>query len=116
MKKRIPAAFFLILVVWILADMLLHNNFLAPLYQQNASLWRPLNQMNVALVFVVRLVLLGYFRENVHLPGSSAKTRYRTSFRRPDRPGSRDCSRVRHIYPLTHFPWQWLGPGLSPGF
>ena len=61
MKKRILGAFFLILVVWILADMLLHNHFLAPLYQQNASLWRPLNQMNVALVFVVRLVLLGTF-------------------------------------------------------
>ena len=61
MKKRILGAFFLILVVWILADMLLHNHFLAPLYQQNASLWRPRNQMNVARVFVVRLVLLGTF-------------------------------------------------------
>jgi hypothetical protein len=61
MKKRILGAFFLILVVWIMADMLLHNHFLAPLYQQNAVLWQPLNQMNVALVFVVRLVLLGTF-------------------------------------------------------
>jgi hypothetical protein len=61
MAKRTLLASFLILVVWILADMLLHNHFLAPLYQQNTSLWRPLNQMNVTLVFAVRLVLLGTF-------------------------------------------------------
>ncbi len=61
MTKRISLASFLILVVWILADLLLHNHFLAPLYLQNTSLWRPLNEMNVAFVFVVRLVLLGTF-------------------------------------------------------
>jgi hypothetical protein len=61
MTKRILSASFLILVLWLLADLLLHNHFLAPLYEQNASLWRPLNQMNVALVFLVRLVLLGTF-------------------------------------------------------
>ncbi len=61
MAKRTLLASFLILVVWILADMLLHNHFLAPLYQQNTSLWRPLNQMDVTLVFAVRLVLLGTF-------------------------------------------------------
>lgn len=61
MTKRILLASFLILVVWVLADLLLHNIFLAPLYQQDPHLWRPLNQMNVALVFVVRLALLGSF-------------------------------------------------------
>jgi hypothetical protein len=61
MTKRILLASFLILVVWLLADMLLHNHFLAPLYLQNSNLWRPLNQMNIALVFLVRLVLLGTF-------------------------------------------------------
>lgn|SRR5512146_1788752 len=61
MTKRVLLASFLILVVWILADMLLHNLFLAPLYQQDPHLWRPLNQMNVALVFVIRLALLVTF-------------------------------------------------------
>lgn len=61
MTKRILPASFLILVVWIFADLLLHNLILAPLYQQDPHLWRPLNQMNVALAFVVRLVLLGTF-------------------------------------------------------
>lgn len=61
MAKRILLASFLILVVWILADLLLHNLILAPLYQRDPHLWRPLNQMNVALVFVVRLALLVTF-------------------------------------------------------
>jgi hypothetical protein len=61
MTKRVVLASFLILVAWILTDLLLHNHVLAPLYQQNTSLWRPLNQMNMALIFLVRLVLLGTF-------------------------------------------------------
>lgn len=61
MTKRLLLASFLILFAWILADLLLHNLFLAPLYQQNPHLWRPLDQMNVALVFGVRLALLVTF-------------------------------------------------------
>ncbi len=61
MTKRIILASFLILIVWVVADLLLHNHFLAPLYRQDPHLWRPLHQMNVALAFFVRLVLLGTF-------------------------------------------------------
>ncbi len=61
MTKRVLLASFLIFVAWILSDMLLHNLFLAPLYQQDQHLWRPLNQMNVALVFAIRLALLVTF-------------------------------------------------------
>ena len=61
MTKRILLASILILVVWIVADLFLHNLLLAPLYQLDTKLWRPLNQMNVALIFVVRLALLGTF-------------------------------------------------------
>ena len=61
MTKRILLASILILVVWIVADLLLHNHFLAPLYRQDASLWRPLNQMNIPLTFIVRLALIGTF-------------------------------------------------------
>ncbi len=61
MTKRVLLASFLILVAWILTDLLLHNHVLAPLYQQNTGLWRPLNQMNMVFILVVRLVLLGTF-------------------------------------------------------
>jgi hypothetical protein len=61
MTKRVILASCLTLAAWIAADLLLHNYLLAPYYQQNPLLWRPLNQMNVGLVFLVRLGLLGTF-------------------------------------------------------
>lgn len=61
MTKRILLASFLILLAWILADLLLHNFFLAPLYRQDPHLWRPLSQMNMTLIFVIRFALLGAF-------------------------------------------------------
>lgn len=61
MTKRIFLASFLILIVWLLADLLMHDHFLAPYYQQNAALWRPLNQMSIPLTFLARFVLLGTF-------------------------------------------------------
>lgn len=61
MAKRVLLSTFLILVAWILIDLLLHNHLLAPLYEQNPNLWRPLNQMSVALAFLARLLLLGSF-------------------------------------------------------
>ncbi len=61
MLKRVLLSSILILAVWVAFDLFLHNYFLAPLYVQNAALWRPLNQMNVALIFLVRLLLLVVF-------------------------------------------------------
>lgn len=61
MTQRIILASILILIVWLLADLLLHNYFLAPYYQQNAALWRPLNQMSIPLTFLARFVLLSAF-------------------------------------------------------
>ena len=57
MVKRSILCLFAIVVVWIAADVLLHNVFLAPYYGQNPALWRPVAQMNVALIMVVRFAL-----------------------------------------------------------
>ena len=61
MVKRILLSSFLILIVWILIDLLLHNHLLAALYEQNPSLWRPLQQMSIPLVFLARFALRGTF-------------------------------------------------------
>lgn len=61
MVKRILLSSFLILIVWLLFDLLLHNHLLAPLYEQNPNLWRPLNQMSIPLTFLARFALLGTF-------------------------------------------------------
>ena len=47
-----------ILVAWMLVDLLLHRLFLAPIYEASASLWRPFDQMNVALIYAVDLALI----------------------------------------------------------
>src|SRR5579862_901912 len=61
MTKRTILASILILMVWLVADLLLHNHFLAPYYEQNTGLWRPLNQMSMPLTFLARFALLGSF-------------------------------------------------------
>ena len=61
MVKRVLLSSLLILIVWILIDLVLHNHVLAPLYAQDPALWRPLTQMSIPLVFLARFVLLGTF-------------------------------------------------------
>src|SRR5262249_20512146 len=50
-----------ILIVWTVVDLLLHRFFLARLYEMNATLWRPFDQMNVALVYLVTFALIAIF-------------------------------------------------------
>ena len=50
-----------ILVAWTLLDFLLHRLLLAPLYDASPGLWRPFEQMNVALIYAVTFVLIGVF-------------------------------------------------------
>jgi hypothetical protein len=50
-----------ILFAWTLFDILMHRLLLHPLYAQNTSLWRPFNQMNVGLIYVVTLILIATF-------------------------------------------------------
>lgn len=59
--KRLLGAGITILVAWTLLDVLTHRLFLAPIYEASPTLWRPLNQMSVALIYAVTVVLLGVF-------------------------------------------------------
>ena len=61
MTKRPLLAALAILVAWTLLDFLLHRLLLAPVYDASQGLWRPFDQMNVALIYVVTFVLIGVF-------------------------------------------------------
>jgi hypothetical protein len=50
-----------ILVAWALLDVLLHRLLLAPIYEASPGLWRPIDQMNVALIYAVTFVLIGVY-------------------------------------------------------
>jgi hypothetical protein len=50
-----------ILVVWTIIDLFMHRFFLRHMYENNASLWRPFDQMNVVLIYIVTFVLIGIF-------------------------------------------------------
>jgi hypothetical protein len=61
MLKRALLSGLAILIAWTVLDLLLHRFFLAPLYEVNATLWRPFDQMNVALIYLVILALITFF-------------------------------------------------------
>jgi hypothetical protein len=61
MLKRPLLAGLAILFAWTVIDLPLHRFFLEPLYQENAVLWRPFDQLNVSLIYVVIFVLIGVF-------------------------------------------------------
>jgi hypothetical protein len=61
MLKRALLSGLAILIAWTVLDLLLHRYFLAPLYEVNATLWRPFDQMNVALVYLVTFALIAIF-------------------------------------------------------
>jgi hypothetical protein len=50
-----------ILIAWTVLDLILHRYFLAPLYEVNAALWRPFDQMNIALIYFVTFTLIAVF-------------------------------------------------------
>jgi hypothetical protein len=50
-----------ILIAWTVFDLLLHRLFLRPLYEQNTTLWRSFNQLNVVLIYVVTFTLIAIF-------------------------------------------------------
>jgi hypothetical protein len=61
MLKRPLLAGLAILIAWTMIDLPLHRFFLAPLYEQNAVLWRPFDQLNIGLIYVVIFVLIAVF-------------------------------------------------------
>ena len=50
-----------IVAFWTLFDGVAHRIVLAPLYARTPQLWRPLDQMNVALISVVTVILAAFF-------------------------------------------------------
>ncbi len=61
MRRQILASAFAILIAWMAVDLLLHLLILAPLYARDPHLWRPLEQMNAALIHTIRLLLIAVF-------------------------------------------------------
>ena len=57
MRKRLSLSGLAILIAWTVLDVLLHRLLLQPMYEANSSLWRPFDQLNVALIYVVTFTL-----------------------------------------------------------
>lgn len=56
MVKQIIYAVLAVFVAWAVMDFLLHGWLLMDLYEANAHLWRPMEEMNMALIYFVTLV------------------------------------------------------------
>jgi hypothetical protein len=50
-----------ILIAWTVLDVLMHRLILRPLYEQDAHLWRPFDQLNVILIYLVIFTLIATF-------------------------------------------------------
>ena len=61
MLKRLLLSGLAILIAWTVLDVLMHRLLLQPMYEENASLWRPFDQMNVVLIYVVTFTLIATF-------------------------------------------------------
>jgi hypothetical protein len=61
MIKRLLISGLIILIVWTVFDVLMHRLLLRQIYEENASLWRPFEQMNVVLIYIVTFILIGTF-------------------------------------------------------
>ena len=61
MLKRLLLSGLAILIAWTVLDVLMHRLLLQPMYEENASLWRPFDQMNVVLIYVVAFTLIATF-------------------------------------------------------
>ena len=60
MKRAIWAAV-AILLAWLALDYFLHVLILRSAYEASAGLWRPMEQMNMTLIWLVRLALIACF-------------------------------------------------------
>jgi len=61
MVKQLIWATLAIFIVWLMLDFLLHRLLLRSVYEATANLWRPMDQMNIPLVYFVMLVLIVSF-------------------------------------------------------
>lgn len=51
----------IILLVWTMVDALMHRFLLRQMYEDNVALWRPFDEMNVVLIYVVTFILISVF-------------------------------------------------------
>ncbi len=61
MTKRTIIAVVMVFIAWSVLDFLLHGLFLRSTYEATASLWRPMDQMNMPLMYCVTLVFSACF-------------------------------------------------------
>ena len=59
--KRLLLSGLAILIAWTVIDLLMHRLLLRPMYEENPGLWRPFEQLNVVLIYVVTFTLIGIF-------------------------------------------------------
>lgn len=60
LKQRILAVI-AVFVAWSVLDFVIHGIFLQPTYQATAHLWRPIEEMNVPLMYIISLVYAACF-------------------------------------------------------
>ena len=56
MAKRTIWAIVAVFVTWSILDFILHGVLLQSMYQATSNLWRPMSEMNMALIYLVTLV------------------------------------------------------------
>ncbi len=61
MVKRIALAVVAVFIFWSILDFILHGLLLRSTYEATANLWRPMNQMNMPLMYLVTLVFAACF-------------------------------------------------------
>jgi hypothetical protein len=61
MLLRLLLSALAILFAWTVFDVLMHRLILRPLYEQDTRLWRPFDQLNVVLIYLVIFTLIATF-------------------------------------------------------
>lgn len=61
MAKRIILAVVIVFIAWAILDYVLHGLILRSTYEATASLWLPMDQMNMPLMYVVTLLYTACF-------------------------------------------------------
>lgn len=59
--KKILLATIAVFVLWAALDFVLHGVLLQKMYEETASLWRPMEEMKNTLMMVVTLIVAGVF-------------------------------------------------------
>jgi len=61
MLKRSTLAVFIIFIVWSILDFVIHGMLLQDIYKSTASLWRPMEEMNMTVMHLVTLAYAACF-------------------------------------------------------